>query len=515
MMSRTPDFNDSLFIDRGAVTAPLTVSDSEIYFSLIGFGDGWNDVTIQASVDSQNAVRPSEIEPGTIRVQFLEDVRQFATVWGDRDDSDLLAVLPGTSLIDGKFAAAGAVSSASSLVGKFSRTVVALKALFLYQVNYLKDKHPTRLDDCFDRFISPTIIGRKIVQKMRMGEDVPTVQIHRNQPIIPQLAVIFQAHKEMFRNQRRPWNVRFFGEAAMDAGGPGRELVTEAATSIFEPSSQLVVPIGNQNLFIPFSVLTPEKAKIYFGIGFFIAIVVRSSLLQDLPFPVIVWKSLANERVTTDDILDADSNLLEFVQKIRNGEGPFTWACQNWDGTVVTLPGFDSRVTVADNQREVFISRILKFRMTAIAPILKEMRNGFQENAGFPADVHLTGRLLLYLAEGSPLITVEQLRGLTDTSGFSADDVGLKRFWRVLESFNSEQRKLFLKFVTGQSRLPGPSYPGSFRLKVGRADRARDNELPMAVTCFNLLRWPDYSSDEVAYKRLDYAIRNCQTMELA
>jgi hypothetical protein len=36
----------------------------------------------------------------------------------------------------------------------------------------------------------------------------------------------------------------------------------------------------------------------------------------------------------------------------------------------------------------------------------------------------------------------------------------------------------------------------------------------MAATCSSYFRWPDYSSDEIAAERLDYAIENCQTMEL-
>jgi hypothetical protein len=42
-----------------------------------------------------------------------------------------------------------------------------------------------------------------------------------------------------------------------------------------------------------------------------------------------------------------------------------------------------------------------------------------------------------------------------------------------------------------------------------------DGKLPMAATCFWSLRWPDYSSEEIAATKLDYAIWNYQTMENA
>jgi hypothetical protein len=123
----------------------------------------------------------------------------------------------------------------------------------------------------------------------------------------------------------------------------------------------------------------------------------------------------------------------------------------------------------------------------------------------------MIGRLLEYLAQGVAEVTVVQLRAISQSENVP----GIERLWRALERFTPDQRKLFLKFATGQTKLPGPSYAGTFSLHVTSLGRVSDQRLPMASTCFNVFKWPEYSSDEVAAERLDYAIRNCQAMALA
>jgi hypothetical protein len=55
----------------------------------------------------------------------------------------------------------------------------------------------------------------------------------------------------------------------------------------------------------------------------------------------------------------------------------------------------------------------------------------------------------------------------------------MQLFWKVLQEFSGQERKLFLGFVWGRSRLPAePSQPFTIDSGGGRND-----SLPMSHTC--------------------------------
>lgn len=85
--------------------------------------------------------------------------------------------------------------------------------------------------------------------------------------------------------------------------------------------------------------------------------------------------------------------------------------------------------------------------------------------------------------------------------------------WSVLESFTNEERILFMRFVSGRSRLPTNASDISQRFQIVKVDREA-NSLPTAQTCFFQLRLPSYSSPETLAERLRYAINNCRSIDL-
>lgn len=69
----------------------------------------------------------------------------------------------------------------------------------------------------------------------------------------------------------------------------------------------------------------------------------------------------------------------------------------------------------------------------------------------------------------------------------------VKWLWSILESFSNAERVLFMRFVSGRSRLPANLADFSQRFQVMKVDRPL-NGLPTAQTCFFQLRLPPYSS---------------------
>ena len=120
------------------------------------------------------------------------------------------------------------------------------------------------------------------------------------------------------------------------------------------------------------------------------------------------------------------------------------------------------------------------------------------------------------MAQGSPIISIEHLKTITISSDFEGgnDNPYISRFWKAVEQFNEEEKKMLLRFITSLSRLPNPSINQNFKIKIDHMNSKKPDEtLPTASTCFNQLHLPNYSSVEIAYNKILYAIRFCQTME--
>eukprot|EP00808_Paulinella_micropora_P015811 g19360.t1 len=114
---------------------------------------------------------------------------------------------------------------------------------------------------------------------------------------------------------------------------------------------------------------------------------------------------------------------------------------------------------------------------------------------------------------GDPDISIETLRKHTSYRGMSASAPLVKNLWKCLESFTSEERQMFLRFVWGRSRLPVSESDWTQEFQVHLL-RAGDDKLPIAHTCFFSLELPNYSSYEVLREKIAFAIFNCLAIDV-
>uniref|UniRef100_A0A803SXD1 E3 ubiquitin-protein ligase n=1 Tax=Anolis carolinensis TaxID=28377 RepID=A0A803SXD1_ANOCA len=87
--------------------------------------------------------------------------------------------------------------------------------------------------------------------------------------------------------------------------------------------------------------------------------------------------------------------------------------------------------------------------------------------------------------------------------------------FEILSSFDSEQQRLFLQFVTGSPRLPVGGFrslnpPLTIVRKTFESTENPDDFLPSVMTCVNYLKLPDYSSIEIMREKLLIAAREGQ-----
>ena len=116
---------------------------------------------------------------------------------------------------------------------------------------------------------------------------------------------------------------------------------------------------------------------------------------------------------------------------------------------------------------------------------------------------------------GRPTIDVELLKENTEYGELlNATTPLVLRFWRVLRELSEYERQLYLRFVWGRSRLPLSSaeFPRKHKINILQKTNP-DDYFPVAHTCFFSIDWPNYSTDEVARRRLLYAITHCQSID--
>ena len=553
--SKTENFEEAEYIFPEDFKRDIVLNDEITYLALISVPMGWSEFRPQLFFkdDESQSLKGQRVmvDLDQIHARFIEDMKDFAIRWDDDDTDALLNILPRSALQMPTFSTVRSIAEQSTLASRYSPSVVALRALLIHQFNYLKLNHfrdvPESIWSSMNMFVSCEDASDQFINCIAKGNEndhcVIKVDRHsahrvildgkgdRRQSIMHQVAMWFKTVRmEMLRSATKPWKVKFVDEEAIDASGPMRELMTECATSIFEKTSCLCFPVPNarhhrgqfKDLFVPYDETNGEYSDIYRGIGIYIGMVVRTGFVQDMPFVPFVWKFIAGGELSSNDILMVDKMLSDQFAQLRQAEADkdfqrcaVPWKIEQWNGQQAMLPGHSADSTVGPGEVENFIIECINFRINSIKPTLQLIRQGFIDNTKIDSHPLLTGARLSHMAQGSNVITTQQLRSITQVNDYKGlEDKNIRWFFNAVDRFNPDQRKLLLKFITTLTRLPNSSINSSFVLKIDKLERENpDQSLPTASTCFNRLHLPPYSSEEITYQKLLIAIQYCQTME--
>lgn len=99
--------------------------------------------------------------------------------------------------------------------------------------------------------------------------------------------------------------------------------------------------------------------------------------------------------------------------------------------------------------------------------------------------------------------------------GYTHESKAVQNLFEIMCSFDAQEQRLFLQFITGSPRLP----IGGLRSLVPQLTIVRktdstmsnaDNYLPSVMTCVNYLKLPEYSTIDVMREKLVKAMRDGQ-----
>lgn len=309
------------------------------------------------------------------------------------------------------------------------------------------------------------------------------------------------------------------------------EMCQELETGIVDlliPSPNATAEVGynrDRFLFNPSACLDEHLMQFKF-LGILMGVAIRTKKPLDLHLAPLVWKQLCCVPLTLEDLEEVDLLYVQTLNSILHIEDsgiteesfhemiPLdSFVGQSADGKMVPIiPGGNSIPLTFSNRKE-YVERAIEYRLHEMDRQVAAVREGMSWIVPVPLLSLLTAKQLEQMVCGMPEISVEVLKKVVRYREVDEQHQLVQWFWHTLEEFSNEERVLFMRFVSGRSRLPANTADISQRFQIMKVDRPYDS-LPTSQTCFFQLRLPPYSSQLVMAERLRYAINNCRSIDM-
>ncbi|KAG7475139.1 E3 ubiquitin-protein ligase HACE1 isoform X1 [Solea senegalensis] len=316
--------------------------------------------------------------------------------------------------------------------------------------------------------------------------------------------------------------VRFHGEEGMGQGVV-REWFDILSNEIINPDYALFTQSADGTTFQPNSnsSVNPDHLNYFQFAGQILGLALYHRQLVNIYFTRSFYKHILGIPVSYQDVSSIDPEYAKNLQWILDNdisdlglELTFSVETDVFGAMeeVPLKPGGTSILVTQDNKAE-YVQLVTELRMTrAIQPQINAFLQGFHTFIP-PSLIQLFDEYELeLLLSGMPEIDVQDwYRNTEYTSGYDTQEPVIQWFWEVVKSLTQEERVLLLQFVTGSSRVPH----GGFAYLMGGSGLQKftiaalpftTNLLPTSSTCINMLKLPEYPSQEVLRDRLLVAL---------
>lgn len=322
------------------------------------------------------------------------------------------------------------------------------------------------------------------------------------------------------RDLFKPLRVHFIGEDGVDAGGVKKEFFQLLMTELLSPDYGMLI-FQEETRTYWFDPGTFESDDAFFLLGLIVGLAVYNGVLLDLPLPLALYRRILGLDVKLRDLKDIQPTLVKSLDQILQFSGPGSVEdvfCQTFSVPMVKggqtvdvplCPGGDDRVVTEDNRREFVDLYVKWWLIDSVEKQFEAFLKGLLTLCGGPALQLFSPTELERLVCGTPCLDFEGLQKAAKyEGGFNANHRVVRWLWFVVRSLPDEEKKSFLKFVTGSDRAPIGGL-SNLRVVIQR-DGADSSKLPTSHTCFNTLLLPSYSSREKLQDRLKLAILNAE-----
>lgn len=277
----------------------------------------------------------------------------------------------------------------------------------------------------------------------------------------------------------------------------------------------------NRDVYIPNpSARSPLELAQFEFVGMLIGCALRARFSLPLALSSTFWKQLVEEPLDASDLEGIDRLCMQSLDKLQSISqmefqewfDTLTFQTTGSDGREIELKTGGAGCRVSHDQRLEFCHLALQARLEESSIQCQAVRKGFHQVVS-PALLSLFDwRDVETLVCGVPTIDIELLKANTNYVGLRPTSSVVVWFWQALQSFDTLQRRAFLRFVWGRTRLPlQGDWDSTFTLKY--ASNLAPDSLPHASTCFFSLDLPHYPSYDVLRAKLLYSITHCVAID--
>ncbi|KAL2960383.1 hypothetical protein AAZX31_17G036600 [Glycine max] len=340
-----------------------------------------------------------------------------------------------------------------------------------------------------------------------------------------------QLTEDSLRGSIRVTFVNEFGveEAGIDGGGIFKDFMENITRAAFDVQYGLFKETADHLLYPnPGSGMIHEQHFQFFHfLGTLLAKAMFEGILVDIPFATFFLSKLKQNFSYTrhnylNDLPSLDPELYRHLIFLKHYKGDISelelyFVIVNNEYGEQTeeelLPG-GRNLRVTNENVITFIHLVANHRLNfQIRQQSSHFLRGFQQLMQKDwIDMFNEHELQLLISGSLDSLDIDDLRLHTNyAGGYHNEHFVMEMFWEVLKGFSLENRKKFLKFVTGCSR--GPLLGFRYLEPMFCIQRASGNaveesldRLPTSATCMNLLKLPPYTSKEQLETKLLYAI---------
>ncbi|KIM38451.1 hypothetical protein M413DRAFT_447711 [Hebeloma cylindrosporum] len=317
-------------------------------------------------------------------------------------------------------------------------------------------------------------------------------------------------------------------EAGIDGGGVFKEFFTSLCKEVFDTDRGLWLANVKHELYPnPHAYATePHSLNWYRFIGRILGKAMYEGILVDVAFAGFFLAKWLGRQSFLDDLSSLDPDLYNGLIFLKHYTGSveelslnFTMAVEEFGSTkAVDLIPNGSNIAVTKENRLTYIYLVSHYRLSKQ---IKQQSDAFFEGLSQMIDqkwLRMFNQQEVQILIGgvnSP-IDLDDLRRNTNYGGLYDDNhETVVMFWNVVNSFDQEQRRALLRFVTSCSRPPLLGFKElapNFSIREAGSDQYR---LPTSSTCVNLLKLPRYATEKALRHKLLQAINSNAGFDLS
>uniref|UniRef100_A0A8R1XQ80 HECT domain-containing protein n=3 Tax=Onchocerca TaxID=6281 RepID=A0A8R1XQ80_ONCVO len=347
------------------------------------------------------------------------------------------------------------------------------------------------------------------------------LSVHRDN-IVDDAMVALLSSKEM--DLKKPLKVHFIGEEADDAGGVKKEFFMLLFQELLQPKYGMFTENDESHL-IWFSGVETDPLSFKL-VGRLCALAVYNSVLIDFPFPLALYKKILDVPLELEDLSELSPaegrslrSLLDYEEDDIEEVFCLTFMISIsvlGDSKDIELKTNGAEIPVNQKNKHEFVQLYIRKRLEegCDGEITQQLR-WFTE--GFGSAMHskimnfFQPQELMEMVVGNENYDWNLFRMNTEYKGvYHARHEAIICFWEVFFELNIAQRKKFLQFLMGSTRIP---IQGMSAVKM-RIQPCDEKALPVAHTCFNLLDLPNITDRGEMRRRILICLDNSHGFNL-